>query len=186
MDHDVLDAHIESYEEFGSIPVRPGEQVFLYRRLADAYDPGLIAVVNEMSEPLGFLERELAVSVVLPALKEGVRFQCVVHGETDGGTVPIRVTSIAQSEVTAILERRGGLRRGQSSSAPPLAGVFDDDASIDDDDADGELSDEDVEAESDDVDASDEADKSDDSTSTSDTDDAVEQDDVDESKDDDD
>ena len=36
-------------------------------------------------------------------------------------------------EVTAILERRGGLRRGQSSSIPPLAGVFDEETASDDD-----------------------------------------------------
>ncbi|MDA1191749.1 MAG: HIRAN domain-containing protein [Candidatus Poribacteria bacterium] len=128
----VLDAVIERYNEFGSVVVSPGENVFLYRRLADAHDKGLVAIINEMNDVIGYLNREVAEEVVIPALKEGVRFQCTVSGEPQGDTVPIIVQQIAQSEVTAILARRG-MRRG-SDGAPPLAGVFDDNTLMADED----------------------------------------------------
>ena len=63
MEHEVLDTTIEGYGEYGSIPVRAGEQVFLYRRLQDAYDPALVCVINEMNEALGYLNRDIAITV---------------------------------------------------------------------------------------------------------------------------
>jgi hypothetical protein len=133
MEHDVLDVYIERYEECDSVPTRPAEQVFLYRRLQDAHDSSVVAVVNEMNELLGFLDPEVVESSILAALKEGIRFRCMVTGDPADGRLPILVTPVAQSEVTAILERRGGARRPQAAGKPPLAGVFDADEQADED-----------------------------------------------------
>jgi hypothetical protein len=125
MENDVFDTRIRGYKDFGSVPVSTGEQVFLYRRLQDAYEKSLIAVINEMNDVIGYLDREAAAQHVLPKLKEGVRFQCVVAGEPDGDGVPLQIRPVAQSEVAGLLSRQGG-RRDRTSALPPLAGLFDD------------------------------------------------------------
>ncbi len=124
MENGTVDTYIDGCAEFGAQVVNIGEQVFLYRRRQDAHDPNLIAVVNEVNEPLGFVDVEIAGSIVLPALKEGVRFQCVINGEMAEDRIPMQITSIDQAEVSAILARRG-IRRSSAGGLPPLAGLFD-------------------------------------------------------------
>ncbi len=124
MENGTVDTYIDGCSEFGLQVVNIGEQVFLYRRRQDSHDPNLIAVVNEVNEPLGYVDTEIAESVVLPALKEGTRFQCIIHGEMEDDRIPMQITSVAQSEVSAILARRG-IRRSSAGGLPPLAGLFD-------------------------------------------------------------
>ena len=124
MENGTVDTYIDGCAEFGLQVVNIGEQVFLYRRRQDSHDPNLIAVVNEVNEPLGYVDAEIAESVVLPALKEGTRFQCIINGEMEDDRIPMQITSVAQAEVSAILARRG-IRRSSAGGLPPLAGLFD-------------------------------------------------------------
>ena len=153
MENGTVDTHIDGCAEFGAQVVNIGEQVFLYRRRQDAHDPNLIAVVNEVNEPLGYVDAEIAGTVVLPALKEGTRFQCVINGDMADDRIPIQITSVAQQEVSAILARRG-IRRSSAGGLPPLAGLFDAEPEVVEED------DEDVELEDDAVDADVEGDDS--------------------------
>ncbi len=137
MENGTVDTYIDGCAEFGAQVVNIGEQVFLYRRRQDAHDPNLIAVVNEVNEPLGFVDAEIAGSIVLPALKEGVRFQCVINGEMAEDRIPMQITSIDQAEVSAILARRG-IRRSSAGGLPPLAGLFDAEPEVVEDDEDEE------------------------------------------------
>jgi hypothetical protein len=145
MENGTVDTYIDGCAEFGAQVVNIGEQVFLYRRRQDAHDPNLIAVVNEVNEPLGFVDTEIASTVVLPALKEGVRFQCVINGEMAEDRIPMQMTSIDQAEVSAILARRG-IRRSSAGGLPPLAGLFDAEPEVVEEDEDEEADDGDVEA----------------------------------------
>ncbi|GIX07288.1 MAG: hypothetical protein KatS3mg115_1691 [Candidatus Poribacteria bacterium] len=129
MELEAFETTVHRYEEFGSPTITPGEQVFLYRRMQDAHDPSLIAVINERQQVLGYLDYEVARSIVLPAIKEGTRFQCTVLSEPKGGTFQIQITPVSQSTVNEILSRRSSLRR-QASGLPPLAGVFDEDEEL--------------------------------------------------------
>jgi hypothetical protein len=138
MENGTVDTYIDGCAEFGAQVVNIGEQVFLYRRRQDAHDPNLIAVVNEVNEPLGYVDAEVAGSVVLPALKEGVRFQCVINGEMAEDRIPIQLTSIDQAEVSAILARRG-IRRSSAGGLPPLAGLFDAEPEVIEEDEDEEV-----------------------------------------------
>lgn len=126
MEHEtaeVLTTRIVDYERFGGIAVSVGEQVFIYRRLKDAYDKSLVAVVNERNDAIGYLDRDFATAHVLPALKKGVRFECVIAGEPVDDTVPLSARPVAQSEVETILSRQG-FRRTRHDGVSPLAGLF--------------------------------------------------------------
>ena len=57
-----------------------GDDVHLYRRLADRYDKTAIAMLNDRDEVVGYLNREIAANKILPFLKRGVKFQCIVTG----------------------------------------------------------------------------------------------------------
>jgi len=114
---------IVDYDRFGRIAVSKGEQVFIYRRLQDAYDKNLVAIVNDRNDVIGYLDREFAASQVLPSLRKGVRFECTIAGEPEGDRVPLRIRPVAQSEVEMILSRQG-FRRTRHDGISPLAGLF--------------------------------------------------------------
>ena len=122
MELGAFEATVHQQDPYGTPIVTVGEQVFLYRRMQDAYDPALVAVINEKQQFLGYLDREVAQSIILPAIKEGTRFQCVVLSEPKEGEFTIQITPASQATVSEILARRGGIRRG---GQPPLAGMFD-------------------------------------------------------------
>jgi hypothetical protein len=140
---EVFSTEVVEYERFGGIAVSVGEQVFIYRRLQDAYDKSLVAVVNDRNDTIGYLDRDFATSHVIPSLRKGVRFECVVDGEPSDDRVPLKVRPVAQSEVETILSRPGS-RRTRSDGVSPLAGLFEPDEDPEDvDDANiGEIDDE--------------------------------------------
>lgn len=121
---EVYSTFIVDYERFGRVSVSVGEQVFIYRRLQDAYDKSLVAVVNERNDPIGYLDREFAMTHVIPSLRKGIRFECVIDGEPSENGIPLKVRPVAQSEVESILSRHG-FRRSRTDGVSPLAGLFD-------------------------------------------------------------
>lgn len=69
-----------------------GDDVHLYRRLEDMYDETAIPMLNAKDEVVGYLNREVAEYTILPNLKRGLRFQCVVTGKLDEeGDLPIEI-----------------------------------------------------------------------------------------------
>lgn len=69
-----------------------GDDVHIYRRLEDRYDETAIAMLNGKDEVVGYLNREVAEYTILPNLKRGLRFQCVVAGKPDEkGDWPIKI-----------------------------------------------------------------------------------------------
>ena len=140
---EVYSTTVAEYERFGGIAVSVGEQVFIYRRLQDAYDKSLVAVVNDRNDALGYLDRDFASAHVIPSLRKGVRFECVIAGEPFDDRVPLSIRPVAQSEVETILSRQG-FRRTRSDGVSPLAGLFESDEESEEvDDANtGEMDDE--------------------------------------------
>lgn len=128
--HEVFDAEIIEYERFGATPVSVGEQVFLYRRLQDSFDKTLVAVLNEDNNPVGYLDRNIAVGRILPGLKSGVRFQVTISGEPVNGKVPVQVRMVEQAEVSAILAKR--TTRSERATFSPLAGIFGEEEEVED------------------------------------------------------
>ncbi|HIE27090.1 TPA: hypothetical protein EYP66_07370 [Candidatus Poribacteria bacterium] len=68
------------------------EEVYIYRRLEDIYDPTAIAVLNTKREVVGYLDRNVAQTQILPKIKEGVKFRCFVTGPPDEEGIPISIT----------------------------------------------------------------------------------------------
>jgi hypothetical protein len=69
-----------------------GDHVHLYRRLEDRYDSTAIAMINDQNEVVGYLNRKIASDTILPYLKQGLRFQCIVSGKSDEeGDLPIEI-----------------------------------------------------------------------------------------------
>ncbi|MFQ6042818.1 MAG: HIRAN domain-containing protein [Candidatus Poribacteria bacterium] len=60
-----------------------GDDVHIYRRLADRYDKTAIAMLNAKDEVVGYLNREVAEDIILPYLKKGLTFRCIVTGKPD-------------------------------------------------------------------------------------------------------
>jgi hypothetical protein len=72
-----------------------GDDVHLYRRLEDRYDKTAIAMLNDRDEVVGYLNREIAANKVLPFLRRGLKFQCIVTGTPDeDGTLLIEIQPI--------------------------------------------------------------------------------------------
>ncbi|HIE29577.1 TPA: hypothetical protein EYP66_20090 [Candidatus Poribacteria bacterium] len=72
-----------------------GDDVYLYRRLADRYDKTAIAMLNDRDEVIGYLNREIAANKILPFLKRGLKFQCIVTGASvEDGTLLIEIHPI--------------------------------------------------------------------------------------------
>lgn len=104
---ETYDTYIERDEKFAPyVIVAPKQQVFLYRRLQDARHPRRIAVVDEDNCPIGYLERELAETTILPGLKEGSRYQCYISEEEADGRIPLLIASLTELEVSKMLEER--------------------------------------------------------------------------------
>jgi hypothetical protein len=78
-----------------SRPVSVHEEVYIYRRLKDIYDPTAVAVINTKKEVIGYLDRNIAKAKILPKIKKGIKFRCFVTGPSDGESIPI---SIAETE----------------------------------------------------------------------------------------
>lgn len=73
-----------------------GDDVYIYRRLADRYDKTAIAMLNAKDEVVGYLNREVAENKILPYLKKGLNFRCVVTDKPDGeGDLPINISVLA-------------------------------------------------------------------------------------------
>ena len=90
-----------------------GDDVHIYRRLEDMYDKTAIAMINERNEVVGYLDREMAEATILPYLKRGMRFQCVVTGTPNKeGDLPI--------EIHPMLAERG---KQMSREAEPISSV---------------------------------------------------------------
>ncbi len=104
---ETYDTYIERDEKFApDVIVAPKQQVFLYRRLQDARHPYRIAVVDEDNSPIGYLERELAETTILPGLKEGSRYQCYISDDEEDGRIPLLITSLTELEVNEMLMER--------------------------------------------------------------------------------
>jgi len=83
-------AIVETDKFLGTAKV--GDDVHIYRRLADRYDETAIAMLNNEDEVVGYLNREVAEDTILPYLKRGLRFQCVVTDKPDeDGELPIEI-----------------------------------------------------------------------------------------------
>lgn len=69
-----------------------GNDVHIYRRLEDRYDKTAIAMLNDKKEVVGYLDRKVAEDTILPYIKKGLRFQCIVTGKPDKeGNLPIEI-----------------------------------------------------------------------------------------------
>ena len=73
--------------------VHVGDEVHLCRRLVDVmYDETAIAMLNNDDEVVGYLNRDVAKDLILPYIKRGVKFKCVVtEGPNGDGDVPIEM-----------------------------------------------------------------------------------------------
>ena len=69
---------------------------------------------------------------------EGFGFSETTSCEMDDDRIPMQITSVAQSEVSAILARRG-IRRSSAGGLPPLAGLFDAEPEVVEEDEDVDL-----------------------------------------------
>lgn len=97
-----IETNIVETEKFTGT-ARAGDEVHIYRRLADMYDETAIAMLNADDDVVGYLNREVAANKILLYLAKGLKFKCVVTGAPDGeGDLPI---SIAVFIPAAILER---------------------------------------------------------------------------------
>jgi len=93
-----------------------GDSVRIYRRLEDRYDKTAIAMLNVQNEVVGYLNREIASDKILPYLKKGMRFQCVVAGATnESGDLPI--------EINPIIPERSNQMIQEAESISSVSGV---------------------------------------------------------------
>ena len=83
-----------------SSPVSIHEEVYIYRRLKDIYDPTAVAVINTKKEVIGYLDRNIAKTKILPKIKKGIKFRCFVTGPPDGESIPISITETEDIEST--------------------------------------------------------------------------------------
>ncbi|MBM3235326.1 hypothetical protein FJZ31_03395 [Candidatus Poribacteria bacterium] len=83
-----------------SSPVSIHEEVYIYRRLKDIYDPTAVAVINTKKEVIGYLDRNIAKTKILPKIKKGIKFRCFVTGPSDGESIPISITETEDIEST--------------------------------------------------------------------------------------
>jgi hypothetical protein len=68
------------------------DDVHIYRRLEDRYDGTAIAMRNDKNEVVGYLNREIVENIILPYLKRGLTFRCVVTGTSnEEGDLPIKI-----------------------------------------------------------------------------------------------
>ena len=74
------------------------EEVYIYRRLQDIYDPTAIAVINTKKEVIGYLDRDIATTIILPKIKKGIKFRCFVTGTPDEECIPISITEAEDIE----------------------------------------------------------------------------------------
>lgn len=77
------------------------EEVYIYRRLKDIYDPTAVAVINIKKEVIGYLDRNIAKTKILPKIKKGVKFRCFVTGPPDGKSIPISIAEAEDIESTS-------------------------------------------------------------------------------------
>jgi len=76
------------------------EEVYIYRRLADIYDPTAISILNTKKEIVGYLDRDIAEIKILPKIKKGIKFRCFVTGPPDGEIIPISIIETDDIEST--------------------------------------------------------------------------------------
>ncbi|MFQ6043099.1 MAG: hypothetical protein ACE5PV_19770 [Candidatus Poribacteria bacterium] len=74
------------------------EEVYIYRRLEDLYDPTAIAILNAKKEVVGYLDRDIAETKILPKIKKGVKFRCFITGPPDEEGIPIDITEVEDIE----------------------------------------------------------------------------------------
>jgi hypothetical protein len=80
-----------------------GDDVHLYRRLEDRYDKTAIAMRNDRDEVVGYLNREIAANKILPFLKRGLKFQCIVTGAPNkDGNLIIEIQPIISEQPNQI------------------------------------------------------------------------------------
>ena len=69
-----------------------GDDVYIYRRLVDMCDKTAVAMLNSEDEVVGYLNREVAEKPILPYLKRGLKFNCVITEKPDEqGNLPIEI-----------------------------------------------------------------------------------------------
>ena len=89
---------VETDKFFSTVSVH--EEVYIYRRLADIYDPTAISILNTKKEIVGYLDRDIAEIQILPKIKKGIKFRCFVTGPPDGESIPISMTETDDIEST--------------------------------------------------------------------------------------
>jgi hypothetical protein len=93
-----------------------GDDVRIYRRLEDMYDKTAIAMINDDDKVVGYLDREIASDTILPYLKRGLRFQCIVTDTpNEEGELPI--------EIHPKLSERANQMRREAEAISTLKGV---------------------------------------------------------------
>jgi hypothetical protein len=100
------------------------EEVYIYRRLEDIYDPTKIAILNSKKEAIGYLDRKTTQTQILPKIKQGIKFRCFVTGPPDGEGIPI---SITEGNYVESGSQRGSMHQIPNLSHIQLADEGDDD-----------------------------------------------------------
>jgi hypothetical protein len=86
----MIETKIVEIDKFSNT-VSVNEEVYLYRRLIDIYDPTAVAILNTKNEVVGYLNRNVAETIILPKIRKGVRFKCFVTGTSDEEGIPISI-----------------------------------------------------------------------------------------------
>ena len=145
MEEKMLETNVVEMDKFYPNTAEAGEELTIYRRLADNYDLTAVAMRNAQSEFIGYLDREVAENIVLPAIQNGNKFQCIVVGEgEEPNTLSVRLREYdPELEMQVSEESEGSADALLDASEVSDEEVFSDDVS-DEEELSDDVSDEEV------------------------------------------
>jgi len=79
-----------------------GDEIYIYRRLADMYDKTAIAMLNTSDEVVGYLNRKMVEDKILSFLQQGLKYNCLITGAPDEeGDLPISISVVGLEDLPA-------------------------------------------------------------------------------------
>lgn len=89
-----------------------GDEIYIYRRLADMYDKTAIAMLNVSDEVVGYLNREMVEDKIMAFLQRGLTYKCFVTGAPDEeGDLPISISVVGLEALPAKAEKKKRVRK---------------------------------------------------------------------------
>jgi len=77
-----------------------GDEIHIYRRLADMYDKTAIAMLNASDEVVGYLNREIVEEKILSYLQQGLKYKCLITGAPgEEGDLPISISVVGLEDL---------------------------------------------------------------------------------------